>query len=508
MTFNSTALLELYTGIIREVHSLENEKDNFKQVMRTVVETYGIELLNDARRTNALLMDYAPRQFRERKLIFLALQEGIGNELIRAIGKEKQDQKLCVNRCVRCLVDEVWITEEAAQFAVGVIAFAIDINSAEIPQVVVANSIPTLVRSEKELKKGAFDHKLTNIKTILSQYQVIGYKAFATDQSLKDLELPQGIKTIKAKAFVDCINLKRIVLPSTIEEIGVGSFTGCDSLETISLNKNANYTFIKGMLIDKKRKALMRVTNVAAEQCIIPQEITSIQAKAFERSSVKSVVLPKSLTELARDAFSFCGKLQRFDIDFHNQFYLSIDGVLHTRDCAQLVRFPSGYQSVNYIIEDTVSYIADGAFCGTANIESITFASNLKSIGSRAFEYCRKLSSLVLPSSVEIIGERAFQYCDRLSSIMLPRSIHEIGDFAFCGCSSIQAISIPKGVKRIGHAAFKDCSSLRKIIIQDNVEFIGDGAFVGCSDDMEIAIKNNSYVERYCSAHKITWSAL
>ena len=74
-----------------------NEKDNFKQVMRTVVETYGIELLNDARRTNALLMDYAPRQVRERKLIFLALQEGIGNELIRAIGKEKQDQKLCVN---------------------------------------------------------------------------------------------------------------------------------------------------------------------------------------------------------------------------------------------------------------------------------------------------------------------------------------------------------------------------------------------------------------------------
>ena len=108
-----------------------NEKDNFKQVMRTVVETYGTELLNDARRANALLMDYAPRQVRERKLIISALQEGIGNELIRAIDKEKQDQQLCVNRCVRCLVDEAWVTEEAAQFAVGVIAFAIGINSAE-----------------------------------------------------------------------------------------------------------------------------------------------------------------------------------------------------------------------------------------------------------------------------------------------------------------------------------------------------------------------------------------
>ena len=59
-----------------------NEKDNFKQVMRTVVETYGTELLNDARRANALLMDYAPRQVRERKLIISALQEGIGDELM------------------------------------------------------------------------------------------------------------------------------------------------------------------------------------------------------------------------------------------------------------------------------------------------------------------------------------------------------------------------------------------------------------------------------------------
>lgn len=487
---------------------MENEKDNFKQIMRTVVETYGTELLNDARRANALLMDYAPRQIRERKLIISALQEGVGNDLIWALDKGKQDQQLCINRCIRCLVDEAWVTEEAAQFAVGVIAFSIGINSVDILQVVRANSTPVLASNDNELKKGTYNHDLTDIRTFLMQYQVIGYKAFAAIQALKDLELPQGIKTIKTKAFVDCVNLKRIVIPSTIENIGVGAFAGCDSLETISLERNANYTVVNGMLIDKKSKALMRTTKTTGERCTIPWDVVSIQAKAFERSNVQAIVLPRNLTELAGNAFAFCGKLQRFDIDSHNEHYSSVEGVLHTKDRTQLVRFPSGYQGVNYIIEDTVSHITDGAFCGTANIESITFTSNLKSIGSKAFEHCRKLSSLVLPSSVEIIGERAFQYCDHLSSIMLPRSIQEIGDYAFCGCTAIQTISIPKGVKRIGHAAFKDCSSLRKIMVQDNIEFIGDGAFVGCADNIEIAIKNNSYVERYCSAHKITWSAL
>lgn len=483
-----------------------NAKDNFRKALYAVIEAYGTEILADSRRTNALLMDYAPGQARERKLIISALEEGIGSDLLKVRGKSDSEMQFCFKRCIRCLVDESWVTEEAAQFAVDVIAFALGISSTEIPQAI--NTPRPSQNHELELAKGAFVPNGTDLMTLFSQYQIIGYKAFAADQSLKELSLPQNIRKIKPKAFLDCVNLRRVTLPPTIEEIGLGAFSGCDALETIALERNANYTVVGGLLIDKKGKALMRATKSAANKCVIPREVSTIHARAFERSGIQTIVLPRNLKELARNAFLFCGKLESFEIDHHNELYTTMDGVLHSKDRKQLIRFPSGYATVNYIIEDTVTHIADGAFCGTANIETITFTSNLKSIGSRAFEYCRKLSSLVLPSSVEIIGERAFQYCDHLSSIMLPRSIQEIGDYAFCGCTAIQTISIPKGVKRIGHAAFKDCSSLRKIIVQDNIEFIGDGAFVGCADNIEIAIKNNSYVERYCSAHKITWSAL
>ena len=497
----------MWSGRIRDVYSMGNARDNFRQALYAVIEAYGTEILNDSRRTNALLMDYAPGQVRERKLIISALEEGIGNDLLKARDKNDSELQLCFKRCVRCLVDASWVTEEAAQFAVDVIAYALGISSTEIPQTKISSS-PAAQNHITELAKGAFVPGGTDLLTLLGQHQVIGYKAFAADQMLKEVILPQTIKTIKPKAFLDCVHLKQITLPSTIEEIGMGVFAGCDALESISMERNPNYTVVGGMLIDKKNKALMRVTRSAAAKCVIPREVTTIHSRAFERSETRAIVLPRNLSELSQNAFAFCGKLESFEIDHHNETYAAIDGVLHSRDRKRLVRFPSGYQGVNYIIEETVTHIADSAFCGTANLETITFTSNLKSIGSRAFEYCRKLSSLVLPSSVEIIGERAFQYCDHLSSIMLPRSIQEIGDYAFCGCTAIQTISIPKGVKRIGHAAFKDCSSLRKIIIQDNIEFIGDGAFVGCADNIEIAIKNNSYVERYCSAHKITWSAL
>lgn len=484
-----------------------NEKENFRQALCSVIETYGTEILNDSRRTNALLMDYAPGQVRERKLIISALEEGIGNDLIKARGKSESELQFCFKRCVRCVIDASWVTEEAAQFAVDTIAYALGIGSVEIPQ-----EKENISLSEKshlaQMVKGEFPTNGGDLPTLLGQYQVVGYKAFAADQTLKEVVLPQNIKQIKSKAFLDCVALKQITLPSTIEEIGVGAFSGCDALESISMERNVNYTVVGGMLIDKKRKALMRVTRSAADKCVIPREVTDIHERAFERSEVRAVVLPRNLSELSKNAFAFCGNLESFEIDHHNEHFTTIEGVLHTKDRKQLLRFPSGYQGVNYIIEDTVTHIADGAFCATANLETITLTSNLKSIGSRAFEYCTKLSSLVLPSSVEIIGERAFQYCDHLFSIMLPRSIQEIGDYAFCGCTDIQTISIPKGVKRIGHAAFMDCTSLRKIIVQDNIEFIGDGAFVGCADNLEIAIKKNSYVERYCTAHKITWNAL
>lgn len=499
--------VKIRSGCVRNVYSMENAKENFKQVLYAVIETYGTEILDDSRRINAFLMDYAPGQARERKLIVSALEEGIGGELLKAQGLDASELKLCVNRCIRCLVDATWVTEEAAQFAVDSIAYALGIRIAELPQKKINTSAPKQDHF-MELIKGTILPNNANVSTLLNQYQVIGYKAFAANPTLENLILPQTIREIKPQAFLDCIHLKQVSLPATIEAIGAGAFSGCDSLETIQIQPNSNYTVVGGMLIDKKNKTLMRVAKSASSKCSIPCEITTIQSRAFERIDICSIILPRNLSGLSINAFVFCEKLENFEIDRRNALYSTIDGVLHSKDRKQLIRFPSGYQGVNYIVEDSVEHIANGAFCGTVNLETITFTSSLKSIGARAFEFCRKLSSLVLPSSVETIGERAFQYCNHLFSIMLPYGIQEIGDYAFCGCTAIQAISIPKSVKRIGHAAFKDCSSLRKITVQDNVEFIGDGAFIGCADNIEIAIKNNSYVERYCRAHRITWSVL
>ena len=303
-----------------------NAKENFKQALFAVIETYGTEILNDSRRINALLMDYAPGQTRERKLIVSALEEGIGGDLLKARDRDSSELKLCVNRCIRCLVDATWVTEEAAQFAVDSISYALGIRITELPQKRINASAPKQDHS-LELIKGTILSNNADLPALLNQYQVIGYKAFAANPTLENLILPQAIREIKPQAFLDCIHLKQVSLPAAIEAIGAGAFSGCDSLETIQIQPNSNYTVVGGMLIDKKNKTLMRVTKSASSKCNIPCEITTIQPRAFERIDICSIILPRNLSVLSGNAFVFCEKLESFEIDRHNALYSTIEGV-------------------------------------------------------------------------------------------------------------------------------------------------------------------------------------
>lgn len=476
-----------------------NKRDSAAAALRGILSSYGPELLHDLRRTNALLMDCAPKQIRERKIIVSALQEGVGSALLKVLEEDEQERRLCIGRCVHLLITEAWVTEEAARYAVDTIAYALGMEADGAPEAAEDAGQP----EPRVLCKGAFDPAAPDLRALLASCQVISYKAFASSLAPEELELPQGIRQIRPRAFVNCVKLRRIALPDSIEEIGEGAFMGCDALETIAMGRNPRYAVVNGMLIDKKNRALMRAAGGVKSQCAIPGEVTVIRSRAFERCHVTEIFLPGKLERIEKNAFYFCPNLQRFRIDGYNGHFSTFGGALYTKDGRQLVRFPTGYPGVSYIIEDSVTHIAEGAFSGTAWLESVTFTDRIRFIGPRAFEFCGKLSSLVLPGSVEHIGERAFQYCEELRSIMLPRGIREIGDYAFCGCSRIGLLSIPKSVRRIGHAAFKDCTGLKRIYLQDSLEFIGDGAFAGCPEDLEVFIAGNSYAEQYCDAHQL-----
>lgn len=68
--------------------------------------------------------------------------------------------------------------------------------------------------------------------------EIIGEGAFAGNEGLVTLELPESVKEIEARAFANCINLETVVFNKNITAIPDSCFEGCEYLEFIEIPRH------------------------------------------------------------------------------------------------------------------------------------------------------------------------------------------------------------------------------------------------------------------------------
>ena len=259
--------------------NLEEKSEDIRLVIKNLVGQYGIDLLQDINRTNALLMDYVPRLRKERKLRIMVLKEGVFYQLVKLKGTTKENQAFEMKKCVRQLMQNLWITEEAATYAVSILTEAItstevteeeNKNQAIFRLITLMNAYAEKIAKETnqdntQIKKILWKEKTfsseASVYVTLKNFDAIGYKALASNVGLKMLKVPDSIKDIYPKAFLNCINLRSIILPKELRTTGAGVFEGCCSLERIAIPENMNFEVIDGILIDKIHKKVIRVEN-------------------------------------------------------------------------------------------------------------------------------------------------------------------------------------------------------------------------------------------------------
>ena len=195
---------------------------------------------------------------------------------------------------------------------------------------------------------------------------------------------------------MNCSNLHTIKISSCIESIAEQVFDGCFKLENIIVGSNNHYCVTNNILIDKSERKVLRVANKGNAEIAIPDGITVICDRAFDRNLTERISLSKSVARFSQKSFFECYKLKEFYVNRKNPSYSSLGGVLHSKDRTKLILYPIGKDDTNYFLEDDVTEICNSAFSKAAHLISITFNTMIKNIGTRAFEYCQSLESIML----------------------------------------------------------------------------------------------------------------
>ncbi len=221
--------------------------------------------------------------------------------------------------------------------------------------------------------------------------------AFAGNQALESVVIPESIVKLGNCAFKNCTKLSSVTIEGNIEDCSKYSIgTGRNHYSSYSVFYNAGST-------------------AASLQVVFGDKATRIPAYLFATASTKtenayahitSVTIPDSVQSIERSAFENCYDLSQ-------------------------INWGTGLKT-----------IGDYAFSGNTALASVYPPQNAVSIKDYAFQGCTSLSEVVLPESMTSLGRCAFNGCTSLRGIVLPKSMISLGRCAFKDCTSLGSVEI------------------------------------------------------------------
>jgi len=167
---------------------------------------------------------------------------------------------------------------------------------------------------------------------------------------------------------------------------------------------------------------------------------------------------------------------------------LVIQGNGHMKDncCGWRYAIPS-QKIKKIIIKDGVKSIGnnyahdEGIFAGCKNLETVTMADSVTSLGISAFFLCPKLKKINFSNNLKTIKRDAFSSCG-IKTIRLPDSLTSLAKQTFLGSAALETVYIPKNVETIHYDTFFGCTKLKKVIFSEDskLKTIGTEAFFDC----------------------------
>ena len=260
----------------------------------------------------------------------------------------------------------------------------------------------------------------------------IGQSAFASNETITKVVIPEGVTKLGIDAFHSCMYLTDITFPSTLHVLDNNALYLCGSAsesdfcfrlpdnltEIAGLNNNSWYSF----------------NGCPAIRVVTPDSATAKLLSAFQEK------------QKDKAWFTFPGEL-----DFRYMYFPDTDG---------------GYQILHLM-----------KYVGTGNEVTIpdhgTASSRISVVHQDAFKENDTLTKVVIPEGVTEVGTDAFHSCVNLTEVTFPDTLHILGNnaFRYCGSNSDEAFCfcLPENLTEIAGAnnnnwySFNDCPAVKVV---------------------------------------------
>lgn len=318
-------------------------------------------------------------------------------------------------------------------------------------------------------------HSLSSV-TLPESLTTISKWTFANCTSLTEIDIPNSVTTIEEGAFSEC-PLKSIHISDNVTQIGAEAFY-CPGLEELYVGSNVNnienvfsrpqntievsqanpyYTSENNILYDKNRSTLFYASQSVTD-VVIPNSVTTIGARAFADSKIKTINISDNVSQIGRSAFCGCEML------------------------------------VSATIGNSVTKLEDNLFGDCISLKSVKLGNSVSSIGANTFAHCESLKSIDLPGSMRSIGFASFLWCYALENVNFNEGLESLDWEAFAGCKSLKSVKLPNSLKSIEEGAFTLCESLESVTLGASVDSIKIRTFDFCTSLKHIDFANVKFI--------------
>lgn len=288
----------------------------------------------------------------------------------------------------------------------------------------------------------------------------IGRNAFEGCVSLQKISIPSTIRIILADAFINTA--------LTYNQYDNGKYLGNESHPYLVLIAPSSENITSCVIHEDTRTVLPG----AFELC---NQIESLTLPFIGASCISFDDIEYGYLD-----YGYFGYLFGAWSSDENQDYVpvSLKTVVLTKTAYIEQSAFAGCSSITSItIPDSVTEIRAYAFSGCSGLTNIIIPNSVTSIGNAAFNQCSSLESITIPFvGYNSYGQGKFGWIfwgdsndyvpNSLKTVVITGGTY-IDHSAFEGCSSIESVTIPKTIKRIETHAFHFCDNLKTVIFEN-----------------------------------------